>query len=543
MVRIHGTGASAGIAIGRLTFLKRGGETVPKKAAADPDGELKRLKQATEETAGQLGEIYQKSLRQIGEKDSMIFEIHRMMLEDEDFLGAIRERILGERVNAEYAVWSAGKEFSDRLARMDSEYMRNRAPDVLDVSSRLIRSLQKKGERDDEAPRSPSVIGAEDLMPSETVQLDKAVVLAFVTRNGSKVSHSAILARTLGIPSVVGLGDGYRMLRDGMTVIVDGTAGEVLAEPDEAALREYRAKQEELRLRRERLEGLTGAQAVTKNGVRIAVNANIGRPGEAELALRNGADGVGLFRSEFLYMESDSLPSEETQFRAYREALEKMRGKRVIIRTLDIGADKRVPYLNLPHEENPALGWRAIRICLDRTELFRTQLRALLRASAFGNLAVMFPMVISPQEVREAKKLVGQVKGELRSEGTAFSPDVPLGVMIETPAAAVLSAELAKEADFFSIGTNDLTQYTLAADRMNGNVAKLYDQRHPAVLRLIELTVKNAKAAGIETGICGESAADPVLTEFFLRIGVDELSVAPASVPELKNTVRGIELR
>lgn len=542
MIRIHGIGASGGIAIGRLALLRRGGETVERETAADPDGELERLDRARKETAGQLNEIYLKSLNQVGEKDSMIFQIHSMMLEDEDFQEAIRETILREKVNAEYAVWSVGKQFSDRFAQMDDEYLRNRAPDVLDISSRLIRSLQKKGERGAGVPATPSVVGAEDLMPSETVQLDKTVVLAFVTRNGSKVSHSAILARTLGIPSVVGLGDGFRALRDGMTLIVDGTAGEVLAEPEEAALREYRAKQEELRLHRESLKGLIGAPAVTKNGVRIAVNANIGRPGEAELALENGADGIGLFRSEFLYMEGDSLPSEETQFRAYREVLEKMQGRRVIIRTLDIGADKQVPYLNLPHEENPALGWRAIRICLSRTELFRTQLRALLRASAFGNLAVMFPMIISPQEVREAKKLVEQAGEELRGEGIAFSPDVPLGVMIETPAAAVLSAELAKEADFFSIGTNDLTQYTLAADRTNGAVAKLYDQRHPAVLKLIELTVKSAKEAGIEAGVCGESAADPGLTEFFLRIGVDELSVAPASVPELKHAVRGIEL-
>lgn len=391
-------------------------------------------------------------------------------------------------------------------------------------------------------PCFPSVVGTEDLMPSETVQLDKSVVLAIVTQSGSKVSHSAILARTLGIPSVVGLGDGYCELRDGMILIVDGTAGEVLVEPNEAELREYRTKQEELRLHHESLKGLTGTPAVTKNGVRISVNANIGHPDEAELALQNGADGIGLFRSEFLYMESDSLPSEETQFRAYREVLEKMRGKRVIIRTLDIGADKQVPYLNLPPEANPALGYRAIRICLDRTELFRTQLRALLRAAVFGNLAVMFPMIISPQEVRDAKKMVEQAKIELCKEGITFAPDVQLGVMIETPAAAMLSDELAKEVDFFSIGSNDLTQYTLATDRMNGAISKLYDQRHPAVLKLIELTVKNAKKEGTETGICGESAADPELTEFFLRIGVDELSVTPASVPEVKNTVRGIEL-
>ena len=541
MVRIHGIGASDGIAVGRLALLNYGAERVERKTAADPDGELERLMAARKAAVGELNEIYLKSLRRVGEKDSMIFRIHVMMLEDEDFSEAIRNRILGDRVNAEYAVWSAGREFSERFARMDDEYMRNRAADVLDISSRLIRHLGNK-EAAAGVPESPCVIGADELMPSETVRFDKSDVLAFVTRGGSRASHAAILARTLGIPSVAGLGDAFGALRDGMLLIVDGTAGDVLAEPDGATLEEYRARQEEFRARRESLRGLIGADAVTKGGVRVAVNANIGHPGEAELALENGADGIGLFRSEFLYMESASLPSEEAQFQAYRQVLEKMQEKRVIIRTLDIGADKQVPYLNLPREANPALGYRAIRISLDRRELFRTQLRALLRASAFGKLAVMFPMIISPQEVRDAKELVKQVREELKSEGTAVSPGLSLGVMIEKPAAALLSGELAKEGDFFSIGTNDLTQYTLAVDRMNGAVAGLYDQRHPAVLRLIEMTVENAKKAGIETGICGESAADPGLTEFFLRIGVDELSVAPASVLEVKRAVRETEI-
>lgn len=541
MVRIHGVGASAGIAIGRFTVLENNTDNVEKIAVADPESEVERLTAIRQETIEELKKIYLKSLQQMGEEAS-IFQIHAMMLEDEDFLEAIREKILGEKVNAEYAVKFVGKQFSERFAQMNDEYMRSRAADVLDISSRLICNLEKNGGRNSDIPRVPSIVGAMELMPSETVQLNKTNVLAFVTQGGSKVSHASILARTLGIPSVVGLGSNFQALRDGARLIVDGETGEVLADPDEATLQEYDAKQKVFLERRENLLKLINAKAVTKDGVHVAVYANIGHPDEARIALQNGADGVGLFRSEFLYMESDSPPSEEVQFRAYREVLEKMKEKRVVIRTLDIGADKKVSYLNLPNEENPALGYRAIRICLDRRELFRTQLRALLRASVFGNLAVMFPMIISPQEVRAAREMLEEAKKELLEEDVAFSDAIPLGVMIETPAAAMLSGELAKEVDFFSIGTNDLTQYTLAVDRMNGAIEKLYDQRHPAVLKLIEMTVKNAKEAGIEVGICGESARDPHLTEFFLRIGVDELSVAPTSVLELKDNVRGIKL-
>lgn len=541
MKKILGIGASSGIAVGRLKLFAEEEANFEKTAAEDAESELARFSAAREAAAQQLQELYLSSLKKVGEKDSMIFQIHAMMVQDEDFADAVRRRILAGRVCAEYAVQEAGREFSGQFAQMEDEYLRSRAADVLDISRRLIRALRQGEPKAPETTDGPRIVGAADLTPSETVQMDKSAVLAFVTRGGSRTSHSAILARTMGIPAVVGIGEGFAELKDGDLLIVDGSAGIILREPDEATLALYRKKQQQESGDRDQLKALAGSAAVSKGGTRVKIYANIGHPEDTGPALENGAEGIGLFRSEFLYMESDSLPGEDTQFAAYRSVLESMGERPVIIRTFDIGADKQVPYLNLPKEANPALGYRAIRICLDRKDLFRTQLRALLRASAYGKLSILLPMIISPDEVTAVKHILEQTKKELRAEGTALADPIPLGVMIETPAAALLSGELAKRADFFSIGTNDLTQYTLAADRTNGAVSALYDQRHPAVLKLMELTMKNAKQAGIPVGVCGESAADPGLTEFYLRNAADELSVAAASIPGLKDAVRNAE--
>lgn len=542
MKRVQGIGVSGGIAIGPLVLLNQGGTGARKETVEDVTAEFMRLDTARKETIRELDEIYHRSLKLVGDENSSIFQIHSMMLEDEDFLAEIREKIENERVNAEYAVWEIGKLFSERFAQMDDSYMQARKTDVIDISSRLIRVLERKSEESPAPFAAPSVVCAEDLMPSDTIQMDTARVLAFVTREGSMTSHAAILARTLQIPSVAGLGSGFSELTDGVTAVVDGFSGEIFLEPDEALLAEYRVKRDACARERESLRSMAGQKAVTRSGRSIELNANIGHPGDVDGALENSADGIGLFRSEFLYMEGTSFPTEEQQLQAYKTVLEKMGNKRVIIRTLDLGADKQIPYWNLPKEANPALGCRAIRICLKNEKIFRTQLRALLRASVFGNLSVMFPMIISIDEVRAAKKIVEQVKTELRAQGLPYSEHVPFGIMVETPAAALVSDSLAKEVDFFSIGTNDLTQYTLAADRMNSSIAELYDPRHPAVLWLIEMTVRSAKQAGIEVGICGESAADTGLTAFYLKIGVNELSVAPSRIPEIKKAIRELDL-
>jgi phosphotransferase system enzyme I (PtsI) len=538
MKKLQGIGASGGIAIGGVFLLRSGEIEVAKNKITDVGRELERLEEARDVTVRQLEEIYQKSLKKLGEESSMIFQIHIMMVQDEDFHDAVTQEIRSEQTGAEYAVWLAGQQFSRRFAEMDDAYMRGRAQDVIDIARRWVRNL--RGSPDSvPMPDKPCVVCAADLTPSETVQMDKKFVLAFVTGSGSKTSHSAILARTLGIPSVVGLGsEAFGRLHPGETVIVDGSAGAVFTEPGESELLACRKKQAEDLARKKELKKLIAEPAAAKDGTRIRIYANIGHPNEADAALENGAEGIGLFRSEFLYMENDSLPDEETQFSAYRSVLEKMGDRPVIIRTFDIGADKKVPYLDLPEEANPALGFRAIRICLARPELFMAQLRALYRASAAGNLSIMFPMIASSGELAEAKKMAAQARRELKEKRIPFSPDVKLGIMVETPAAAVLSEELAKEADFFSIGTNDLTQYTLAADRMNPTLAPLYDQRHPAVLSLMKTTFRNAKKAGIPAGVCGESAADPSLTQFYLQNRVDELSVSPSSVLELKKAIR-----
>lgn len=542
MKKIHGIGASKGYAIGNLTLCVNIDDHIEKKGITDVAAELSRLETAKEVAVEALNKIYLNALKRVGEANSMIFQIHIMMLQDEDYFNAIQDAIKNDKVNAEYAVWQAGRQFAEMFSQMDDEYMRGRSADVIDISKRLIRSLDKNLANGLDSLITASIVGAVDLMPSETVQMDKNMVLAFVTREGSKSSHSAILARTMGIPAVVGLADGYRELTDGVSIIVDGAAGDIILEPDTQTLAEYRKKQKDFENYQHELKLLKGTKAVTKNGTVIEINANIGHPEDVEMVLENDADGIGLFRSEFLYMESKNFPSEEEQFKAYKRVLEKMGGKRVIIRTLDLGADKQVPYLDIPHEENPAMGYRAIRICLDRQELFVTQLRALIRASAFGKLAIMFPMIISVDEVRQIKSIVEKVKKDLSDEKVVFAPDIEIGIMIETPASVMLSDLLAKEVDFFSIGTNDLTQYTLAVDRMNHTISKLFDSRHPAVLRMIEKTAESAKNAGIWVGICGESAADTSLTEFYVKIGVSELSVTPSAVLELRKAVQQIEL-
>ena len=538
MERIHGTGASDGIAMGRVVLWHGCQANIEKYTIKDVPKEFERLQKAQDDAVDVLNEIYLKSLKRVGKKDSMIFQIHMMMIQDEDYSQAIRNRIKENKVNAEYAVWETGQEFAARFAKMDSEYMRGRKTDIIDISDRLVKCLNPEYGSGKIAVNEPSILAADDLTPSETMQLDKSKIIAIVMRKGSRTSHSAILSRTMGIPSVVGLGDGFDNVKDGMIAVVNGTAGEVILEPDEAEQGKCQQALEASRRKQQELKSFLGAQIKTKSGRIVAVNANIGHPADVETALKNGADGIGLFRSEFLYMGRDSLPTEDEQFEAYKSVLEKMGNKPVIVRTFDIGADKQIPYLHLPKEANPALGYRAIRICLDRKDLFRAQLRALVRASAFGNLKIMFPMIISVEEVREAKQMLQETKSELESEKISFAHDIKVGIMIETPSSVVLSDELAKECDFFSIGTNDLTQYTLAADRLNDKIAKIYDQSNPAVLKMIELTAKNAHKAGISVGICGESAADPKLAEFYLKTGIDELSVAPPSVLGLKKTLK-----
>lgn len=537
MKKLHGIGVSGGIAMGRIQRYQSAEPETEKRTVEDTQNELTRFETAQKEAIAEINQIYLESLKQIGEKDSMIFKIHIMMLQDEDFSDAIREKIKGEKVAAEYAVWKIGQEFSEQFAQMDSEYMQNRKADVIDIACRLVQCLTLKEEAAPVEGKEPFILAAEDLTPSETMQMNKSNVLAILTREGSRTSHASILARTMGIPAVACLSEGFEELEDGTFAAVNGASGDVILDPDESIRKEFQQKDREHWANQLELKRMQKSPAVTKSGRAVEVNANIGHPDDVDLALENGADGIGLFRSEFLYLERSSLPTEEEQFQAYRSVLEKMGEKPVIIRTFDIGADKQVPYLNLPQEANPALGYRAIRICLEQKDLFRTQLRALLRASAFGNLKIMFPMIISLEEVKAARGIMEEAKSELKAESVAFAANLKTGIMIETPSAAVLSGELAKECDFFSIGTNDLTQYTLAVDRMNGATAKLYDQRNAAVLKMIQTTAESAHQVGIPVGICGESASDLFLTEFYLNVGIDELSVAPSSVLELKKAI------
>ena len=537
MITIQGKSVFGGVSIGKLMFYKRNEKVIKREHVSDADAEWKRFEAAKGQAVDQLKELYEKALEDVGEANAMIFEIHQMMLEDLDYLESIENIIRSQEVNAEYAVATTADNFAQMFASMDDAYMQGRAADVKDVSERVLDILCGVSAGVKEMTE-PCIIAADDLAPSETVQLDKSKVLGFATMYGSANSHTAILARTMNIPAVIGLGETLSSQYDGKMAVIDGFTGILYVDPDEetlARMQEKRAKDLE---QKELLNQLKGKENVTRSGQKINVYANIGNVSDLGAVLKNDAGGIGLFRSEFLYLENSTFPTEEQQFAVYKQVAESMAGKKVIIRTLDIGADKQVDYFNLDKEENPALGYRAIRICLTRPEIFKTQLRALYRASAYGQIAIMFPMIISVKEVKQIKVIIEEVKEELREAKIPFREDVELGIMIETPAAVMMSRELAKEVDFFSVGTNDLTQYTLAIDRQNQKLDAFYDPHHPAVLAMIRMAAENAHAEGKWIGICGELGADLELTEEFLSMGLDELSVSPAMVLPLRKKIR-----
>lgn len=537
-----GKGVYGAAAAGKISVFKRRDIQVKRVKVDDPNAELLRLEAAKAEAISQLREIYERALKEVGEANAQIFDIHIMMIEDEDFNEAITGTITAQSVNAEYAVASAADNFSQMFSAMEDSYMQARAADVKDISNRIISCLAK-ADCQTESGGEPVIICADDLAPSETVTLDKDKVLAFVTAHGSSFSHTAILARTMNIPAIIGLGDDFlREIKDGDMAVADGYTGEFILHPDEKTIAEAEEKRRSDEEKRELLKKLKGKENITIDGTKISIFANIGSVDNIGAVLLNDADGIGLFRSEFLYLENSDYPTEEEQFKAYKRTLESMGGKKVIIRTLDIGADKQADYFKLDKEENPALGLRAIRLCLTRPEIFKTQLRALFRASAYGNLGIMFPMIANVSEVESALELCEQVKEELRRDNIEFSDNVELGIMIETPAAAIISDRLAPLVDFFSVGTNDLTQYTLACDRQNPNLEQFCDVHHEAILRLIETAAKNAHAHGAWIGICGELAADTELTETFLRMGIDELSVSPSFVLRVREKVRSLDL-
>ena len=523
--------------MGPLYFYQRAKSTIRRYEVLDIDSEWERFKAAQAKAIEQLGALAEKAREEAGDEAAMLFETHQLMAEDLDYEEAIEGLIKDAKQNAEAVVTDVAAQFAEMFAAMDDSYMQARAADVKDVSTRIIGILSGvvQGGIDSDVP---VILAADDLAPSETVQLDKSKILGFVTSGGSGSSHTAILARTMGIPAIIGVGDQLKPEYEGREVIVDGGTGNVVVDPDEPTRERLMAKRAELLKRQELLNQLKGLPNETKDGKSVRIYCNIGNPEDVHAVLENDGAGIGLFRSEFLYLNCDDYPSEDYQFEAYKKVLSDMGGKEVVIRTLDIGADKMIEYFQLPEEENPALGNRALRICLNRPEIFRTQLRALYRASAYGRLSIMFPMVTSVWEVKEAKKMCEQVKAELTAEGLPYSDEVDVGIMIETPAAAVISDRLAKIVDFFSIGTNDLTQYTLACDRQNNDLGRFFNAHHPAVLRLIKMVAENAHKAGIWCGICGELGADLELTETFLSIGVDELSVSPRAVLPLRQKVR-----
>ena len=534
MKQYVGKSVFGGVAIGKIKVFSKEQMQVRRERVSDAEREIERYEAARETAMEQLGRLYEKALREVGEANAAIFEVHQMMLSDDDFNESVENMIRGNLVNAEYAVASTGDNFAKMFAAMDDEYMRERAADVKDISERVLRVLTGGAEED--AAEEPAIIVAADLAPSETVQMNKELVLSFVTVQGSLNSHTAILARTMGIPALVGTALSPEEL-DGRLGIVDGFTGTFYVDPDETTLAVMREKQAADLEKKRLLQELKGKDNITLDGKKILLYANIGNSKDLAAVLGNDSGGIGLFRSEFLYLERDSFPTEEEQFAIYKTVAETMAGKRVIIRTLDIGADKKCDYFELDREENPAMGLRAIRICLTRPEIFKTQLRALYRASAFGKIAIMFPMIISVEEVRKIKEIVEEIKAELTEQGIVFGQP-ELGIMVETPAAVMMSDELAKEVDFFSIGTNDLTQYTLAIDRQNEKLDRFYDPHHPAVLRQIRIVVDNAHKAGIWAGICGELGADTELTPLFLKMGVDELSVSPGSILPLRELIR-----
>ncbi len=541
MISIQGKGVSNGVAFGPLFFYKRSDNSISRYEVENTEEEWNRFKAAQAKAIEQLGELAEKARAEAGDDAAMLFETHQMMAEDLDYEESVQNAIQNEKHNAEAAVSDTAEQFAEMFATMDDAYMQARAADVKDVSSRIIGILKGVVQGGIDSP-VPVILVADDLAPSETVQLDKTKILGFVTEGGSGSSHTAILARTMGIPAIIGLGKQLPADFEGREAVIDGSTGSVVIDADDATRKMLTVKMEEQKKTQEMLNRLKGLPNETKDGHKMKVFCNIGSPDDVPAVLGNDAGGIGLFRSEFLYLNCDDYPTEDFQFEAYKKVLSDMGEREVVIRTLDIGADKQIGYFNLPHEENPAMGNRALRICLNRPEIFHTQLRALYRASAFGHLCIMFPMVTSLWEVREAKKMCERVKKELQDEGISFSDDVKVGIMIETPAAAVISDRLAKEVDFFSCGTNDLTQYTLACDRQNADLGRFFNPHHTAVLRLLKMVCDNAHKNGIWVGICGELGADLSLTETFLSIGIDELSVSPRSVLPLRQKIRDVNV-
>lgn len=536
---LKGKSVYKGVAFGKISVLKKDDYVVKRVKIEDTQAELQRVEEAVEASKQQLQKLYEKALKEVGEASAAIFEVHQMMLEDEDYKESIENIISTQQVNAEYAVASTGDNFSQMFASMDDDYMRARAADIKDISNRLVKNLSGQS-ADVMDLDEPVIVVADDLSPSETVQMDKEKILAFVTVHGSANSHTAILARMMNIPALIGVDMDLEALHTGTEAAVDGFHGEFFVNPSEEVKERIQRKIEEEKEKQELLQQLRGKENVTKGGRHINLYANIGSVADMGYVLENDAGGIGLFRSEFLYIGRNELPDEEEQFQAYKQAVQNMAGKKVIIRTLDIGADKQADYLNIEKEENPALGYRAIRICLAQPEIFKTQLRALFRASAYGNLSIMYPMITSTEEVAQIQAIVQEVKEELKTDGIPYN-DVEEGIMIETPAAVMISDELAKMVDFFSIGTNDLTQYTLAIDRQNEKLDRFYNPHHKAILKMIQMVVDSAHQEGKWAGICGELGADPELTETFVRMGVDELSVAPSMILKLRKIIREME--
>ena len=536
MQYFQGKSVYKGIVMGPVAVLKKNDYQVKRARIEDPEAEVKRVKEAVEVSKKQLGRLYDKAVREVGEASAAIFEVHQMMLEDEDYLESMENMIRIELVNAEYAAAATGDNFAEMFAAMDDEYMKARSADVKDISERLVRNLSGEGDND-LSSMEPSIIVADDLSPSETVQMDKEKILAFVTVHGSTNSYTAILARMMNIPALIGVPMDLNSLKTGMMAVVDGFSGQVIFEPEEDVQKETEKRMQEEAEKQKLLEELKGKENITPDGRKINIYANIGSVGDLGYVMENDAGGIGLFRSEFLYLGRNDFPTEEEQFQAYKQAVQTMAGKKVIIRTLDIGADKQVEYFNLGKEENPALGYRAIRICLKQPEIFKAQLRALFRAAVYGNLSVMYPMITSTEEVEKIYAIVAEVEEELKKQEVQYK--IPeQGIMIETPAAVMISDRLAEMVDFFSIGTNDLTQYTLAIDRQNEQLDDFYNPHHEAVLRMIRMVVENAHKCGKWAGICGELGADLTLTEQFVRMGVDELSVAPSMILKLRKIVR-----
>ena len=540
MQSYQGKSVYKGIAMGPVVVLKKNDYQVKRTRIEDPEAEIKRVDEALEKSKEQLQKLYDKAVQEVGEASAAIFEVHQMMLEDDDYLEAIQNTIRTEQINAEYAVAATGDNFAEMFASMDDDYMKARSADIKDISERLVRNLSGQDDAD-LSSIEPSIIVADDLSPSETVQMDKDKILAFVTVHGSTNSHTAILARMMNIPALIGVDMDLEELHTGMEAVVDGFQGTVIFEPDETVKAQTTEKMAEEAEKLRLLQELKGKENVTLDGHKINIYANIGSVGDIGYVMENDAGGIGLFRSEFLYLGRNDFPTEEEQFQAYKQAVQMMAGKKVIIRTLDIGADKQVDYFNLGNEDNPAMGYRAIRICLKQPEIFKTQLRALLRAAVYGNLSIMYPMITSTEEVKKIYEIVAEVEEELKAQEIQYK--IPeQGIMIETPAAAIISDRLAEMIDFFSIGTNDLTQYTLAIDRQNEKLDEFYNPHHEALLRMIRMVVDNAHKCGKWAGICGELGADTTLTEEFVRMGLDELSVAPSMVLKLRKIVREMKV-